>query len=322
MALQYWKNIAETASKADDVNSVAANKTAEVQPVRNKIIAFNDSYHGDTFGAMSVSDRSVFTAAFHEHLFEVIFIDTPSADNIETLRNTVRTHAPQCAAFIYEPLAQGAGGMKLYDAVWMDALLETIELAGILCIADEVMTGFGRTGCLFAGQYLQHKPDIICLSKGLTGGTMALGATACTAKIYAPFVSDDNTKTFFHGHSFTANPIACAAALASLDLSLQPGCANNIARIAAQQKIFTDRIAQYPAVKNARCLGTIAAFELVTPAKDEYLNTAGAALTAFAAARGVYLRPLGNTVYTMPPYCITDDELQKVYEVIEEYIAG
>src|SRR6478735_9242198 len=198
MSIQYWWNSGQTG--------------------RKKILAFRNSYHGDTFGAMSVSDRSIFTLAFHDLLFEVIFIDTPDADSIEELKNIIRQNSSEIAAFIYEPLVQGAGGMKMYDAGLMNELLVTIKKAGIICIADEVMTGFGRTGKLFASEYLDEKPDIICLSKGLTGGTMALGVTACNEKIYKAYVSDDEMKTFFHGHSFTANPLACAAALASLDL--------------------------------------------------------------------------------------------------------
>ncbi|HRI20785.1 MAG TPA: adenosylmethionine--8-amino-7-oxononanoate transaminase, partial [Panacibacter sp.] len=197
MAVQYWWN-----------NGV---------PARNKILAFKNSYHGDTFGAMSVSDRSVFTLAFHELLFEVIFIDTPTTENIGDIKEIVHEHANEIAAFIYEPLVQGAGGMKMYDAHLMNELLRAIKLNNIICIADEVMTGFGRTGKFFASEYMQQQPDIICMSKGLTGGTMALGATACNEKIYNAYLTDDKQKTFFHGHSFTANPIACSAALASMD---------------------------------------------------------------------------------------------------------
>ena len=174
---------------------------------RNKILAFNNSYHGDTFGSMSVSDRSVFTLAFHDLLFEVIFIDVPAEENIASIKKIIDEHADEIAAFIYEPLVQGAGGMKMYKQLLMDELLLYIKQKNIICIADEVMTGFGRTGKMFASEYMQTKPDIICLSKGLTGGTMALGVTACSEKIYNAFINDDAQKTFFHGHSFTANPL-------------------------------------------------------------------------------------------------------------------
>ncbi len=298
MAIQYWWNREEKQ--------------------RKKIVAFRNSYHGDTFGAMSVSDRSVFTMAFHDLLFEVIFIDTPTSENISELKKTVLQHTAETAAFIYEPLVQGAGGIKMYEAALLNELLNTIKSEGILCIADEVMTGFGRTGKLFASEYMQEKPDIICLSKGLTGGTMALGVTACTNRIYEAYVNDDQYKTFFHGHSFTANPLACTAALASLDLLQKDSCSEQIQWISAENKKFLEKLrAGKWNIKNLRTLGTILAFELAT-GKDEYLNTVSAVFTKKALHSGVYLRPLGNTVYLMPPYCVTKNELEKIYRCIEE----
>lgn len=313
MAIQYWWN------KEGDY-------AAGQLPKRNKILAFKNAYHGDTFGAMSVSDRSVFTLAFHNLLFEVIFIDTPNADNIAALQATVQQAAPEIAAFIYEPLVQGAGGMKMYEAVYMDALLHTIQEQDIICIADEVMTGFGRTGKFFASDYLQHTPDIVCLSKGLTGGTMALGATACTARIYDAYVTDDKLKTFFHGHSFTANPLACTAALASMDLLLQPQTLNAIEWIAAANKHFITQLEnafaqQTKPYRNLRTLGTILAFE-IAEGKDEYLNNVGTLINQLNLAQGVYMRPLGNTVYIMPPYCITPAELEKVYATINQLLTN
>jgi adenosylmethionine-8-amino-7-oxononanoate aminotransferase len=297
MAIQYWWNREEKR--------------------RKKILAFKDSYHGDTFGAMSVSDRSVFTMAFHDLLFEVIFINTPTEENIESVKSTIQQHAAETAAFIYEPLVQGAGGMKIYDASLMNELLTTIKLAGIICIADEVMTGFGRTATFFASDYMQEKPDIICLSKGLTGGTMALGVTACSDKIYDAYVNDDKYKTFFHGHSFTANPLACTAALASLDLLEKDACQQQIQWIANENKLFAKKMAAGNwNIKNLRTLGTIVAFEIIA-GKDEYLNTLSSLFTQEAMKLGVYVRPLGNTVYLMPPYCITKEELEKIYGCIE-----
>lgn len=303
MAIQYWWN------------KQAENK--QTPHTKKKLLAFNNSYHGDTFGAMSVSDRSVFTLAFHDLLFEVIFIDTPTPENIETLKQTVRNHAADTAAFIYEPLVQGAGGLKMYDAGLMTDLLTTVKEADIICIADEVMTGFGRTGKLFASEYIGIEPDIICLSKGLTGGTMALGVTACTEKIYQAYVNDDKLKTFFHGHSFTANPLGCTAALASLDLLQQKDTLAKIDWIQNENKKFAEKLEKdFPnTTKNIRCLGTILAFE-IPEGKDEYLNNIGSSITEKALEQGVYLRPLGNTVYIMPPYCITREELEKVYEVL------
>lgn len=299
MAIQYWWN------------------TGNGQKQRNKILAFSNAYHGDTFGAMSVSDRGVFTLAFHDRLFEVIFIDTPTADNIGDIKAVVHRHAHEIAAFIYEPLVQGAGGMKMVDAYLMNELLNTVKLSGIICIADEVMTGFGRTGKFFASAYMHKLPDIICLSKGLTGGTMALGATVCTDTIYQAYVTDDKLKTFFHGHSFTANPLACTAALASLDLLEQPATIDAIERISAKNQDFCSKLQQlqFTNVKNIRSLGTILAFEIAR-GEDAYLNSISTAITEHCMQRGVYMRPLGNTVYIMPPYCITPAELEQVYDTM------
>lgn len=301
MALQYWWN--------KDIK-------------RRKILAFRNSYHGDTFGAMSVSERSIFTLAFHELLFEVIFIDTPTEENTGDIKALIHKHANEIAAFIYEPLVQGAGGMKMYDAYLMNELLNTVKLNDILCIADEVMTGFGRTGKFFASGYMHRKPDIICLSKGLTGGTMAMGITACNQKIYDAYVTDDALKTFFHGHSFTANPIACAASLASLDLLTQQNTIGKIEWITGENKSFAKQLeAQIETlqIKNIRTLGTILAFE-IAKGDDVYLNNISQHFTQSCMAKGVYLRPLGNTVYVMPPYCITADELQKVFDTITEVL--
>lgn len=301
MSLQYWWNKGETQ--------------------RTKILAFNNSYHGDTFGAMSVSDRSVFTLAFHNKLFEVLFIDTPKEDNIDDLKKIITQHGDQISAFIYEPLVQGAGGMKMYDAGLMNDLLAAVQSHNIICIADEVMTGFGRTGKLFASEYIIAQPDIICLSKGLTGGTMPLGITACTQKIHEAFVTDDKLKTFFHGHSFTANPLACTTALASLDLLLKDECAHKIAWITKQNEQFCKELNNVEGIKNIRQLGTIPAFE-IDNGNDEYLNDISRKVTDFCLDEGVYLRPLGNTVYIMPPYCITEDELDKVYAVLFKFLKG
>jgi adenosylmethionine-8-amino-7-oxononanoate aminotransferase len=308
MALQYWWNISRVESPRPEVR-------------RNKILAFNHAYHGDTFGAMSVSDRSVFTLAFHDHLFEVVFIDTPTKENIPEIKSIIHEHQQKIAAFIYEPLVQGAGGMKMYDAHLMNEILEEVKQQGIICIADEVMTGFGRTGKLFASEHMHHQPDIICLSKGLTGGTMALGVTVCTEKIYNAFVNDDKLKTFFHGHSFTANPLACTAALASMDLLEHHSTIATINFISEKNKIFADKIASSHnhLIKNIRSLGTILAFEIIE-GKDEYLNGISSIITKKAMDQHVYIRPLGNTVYIMPPYCITEAELTAVYAVIEKIL--
>jgi len=298
MAIQFWQNLSDQ------------NKAP-----RRKILAFKNAYHGDTFGAMSVSERGIFTWAFQDYLFEVIFIDTPLAANIDQILTIIRQYGKEIACFIYEPLIQGAGGMNIYESSLLDMLLDEICAQHIICVADEVMTGFGRTGKPFAGEYLRNRADIICLSKGLTGGTMAMGITAATQKIFDAFLSDDRQKTFFHGHSFTANPIACSAALASLDLFQKQECADAILRIEEGHSLFANRIIGFGGAKQVRRLGTVIAFE-VRSGKDGYLNNIGSLLTNAALENGIFLRPLGNTIYIMPPYCITDAQLKKVYEFL------
>jgi adenosylmethionine-8-amino-7-oxononanoate aminotransferase len=318
MAIQYWGNQdGQDATPAgnDHAAETLAGNAPHRTGARTKILAFRHSYHGDTFGAMSISERSVFTAPFRDYLFEVVFIDTPTPENIQQLRADIRRLGREIACFIYEPLLQAAGGMRIYAAALLDELLEEAARHDILCIADEVLTGFGRTGKLFAGEYLRRKADIICLSKGLTGGTMALGVTAATEKIFRAFLSDDKRKTLFHGHSFTANPVACSASLASLDLLLEEDCLQRIGQLSRRHQVFLDTLRSFPIVKNARALGTILAFEINT-GRDEYINAIGPDITRAALEAGIYLRPLGNTVYLMPPYCMTEKEMDQVYDFL------
>ena len=298
MSIQYWKN--------------------KDQPGRNKILAFNHAYHGDTFGSMSVSARGLFTNSFKDFLFEAVFIETPQADNLEEIKSLIQSYKGQIAAFIYEPLLQAAGGMRMYQAKYLDELLAIIQSENILCIADEVLTGFGRTGPLFAGESIGHQADMICLSKGLTGGTMALGITACNQSIFNAFLSTDRTKTFYHGHSFTANPLACTAGLASLDLLEKTSCRDQIQWIRQQHEEFARNelfVIGMELLVNIRTMGTILAFEL-NIGKDEYINEVSTTVMAKALTQGIYLRPLGNTVYIMPPYCITPEQLRKIYQFI------
>jgi len=303
IGIQYWVNEGDTK--------------------RNKILAFHNSYHGDTFGAMSISERGIYTFAFRDKLFEVIFIDTPAADNFDQLKKEIAKYENEIACFIYEPLLQGAGGMLMYQPEHLNELLIFLKEKNIICIADEVLTGFYRTGKFFAGDYLSEKADIICLSKALTGGTMALGVTASTEKIYNSFVSDDKTKTLFHGHSFTANPLACTAALASLELTQKHKTIKNVARIISQHQKFTKKLQIFETkniIKNIRQCGTIIAFEICTSENDNYLNNVSEGFTPFCMEQGVYLRSMGNTIYIMPPYCITNKELKKVYQVVLAFL--
>ncbi|HCN82584.1 MAG TPA: adenosylmethionine--8-amino-7-oxononanoate transaminase [Sphingobacteriaceae bacterium] len=285
---------------------------------KTKVLAFRNSYHGDTFGAMAVSARSAFTGPFERLLFDVEYIDTPNKDNIEAICSQISDLGPQISSFIFEPLVQGSGGMLMYEAKYLDELLKVCRENKVLTIADEVMTGFGRTGELFAMDHLNERPDIVCLSKGLTGGTMALGVTSCTMDIYDAFLSDDKLKTLFHGHSFTANPLACAAALASMDLLLDAATFNNINRIAEQHAEFRKKIESHPKLKNVRQTGTIIAFEWETEAETSYFNSLRDNLYNFFLENGIILRPLGNIIYILPPYCISNEQLAYIYAKIEE----
>ena len=288
------------------------------QSKRNKIIAIDGAYHGDTFGAMSVGDRSPFNAPFAPYLFEVEFLPfpTPAQENqaLTTLEQILKTE--QVAAFIFEPLVQGASGMRMYSPEWLDKAIALVQKHGGICIADEVMTGFGRTGKLFASDYLSQKPDIICLSKGITGGFLPLGVTTCTQKIQDAYRQEDLMKTFFHGHSYTANPIVCAAANANLDLLLEEQCQQNISRIASQHAQFAQQYAELPKVKHMRYLGTILAIEYQTTGETSYVNEARNQLYYYFLDRNILLRPLGNVLYVLPPYSITDRELERIYTEI------
>jgi adenosylmethionine-8-amino-7-oxononanoate aminotransferase len=210
--------------------------------------------------------------------------------------------------------------MRIYSAKILDKLVEVAQQKNILCIADEVFTGFGRTGKLFASDHIQHKPDIIALSKGLTGGAMALGVTSCSQKIASAFETNDFLKTFFHGHSYTANPLACAAANASFKLLMDDTCAKNISRIALQHEHFMIRIQEHVAIHEVRALGTILAIELRDTQKTTYENELRKKIYPYFLERGILLRPLGNIIYILPPYIITNDELMIVYSAIEEFI--
>ena len=289
---------------------------------RKKIIAFENAYHGDTFGAMSVGHRNAFSAAFDELLFDVEFVPAPVAGKVdESLREfNARIKDKEVAAFIFEPLVQGAGGMQMYEAAILDSMLLECKANGILTIADEVFTGFYRTGTAFASHQLRYAPDLICLSKTLTGGTLPLGVTAVPDFIYQAFQSKDPMHTFFHGHSFTANPLSCTAALASLDLFERDETQERIKAIVKQHQQFHDTLKGHPALIDVRCLGTILAIELKTESESGYLNPAGSEITSFFLSRGIYLRPLGNVLYFTPPYCISTDELALVYAAIKELI--
>ena len=298
MAFQYWYNREEQK--------------------RKKVIAFEGAYHGDTFGAMSVGDRGPFSAPFSPYLFEVDFLPTPNGENDEFILEQFQDMlaGADVAAFIFEPLVLGSAGMKMYSPELLDKLIAMAQEKEVICIADEVFTGFGRTGKYFASDYLANKPDILCLSKGLTGGTMALGVTSCTEEIMSAYRSPDIMKTFFHGHSFTANPIACAASNASFHLLKREETQTNIQRIHEKHSAFAARLTNYELCENVRVLGTILALEIKTDTNSSYVNEVRHKLYPYFLKKGILLRPLGNTIYVLPPYVISDSQLDRVYQAI------
>jgi len=288
--------------------------------VRPRIVAIEDGYHGDTFGAMSVGHRSVFSAAYQSMLFRVDHLPFPAAGReqatIDALAALLAEGAEEIAAFIFEPLVLGAGGMRMYPPWVLRALADLCRDHGVLLIADEVMTGFGRTGTLFACEQAGFVPDLVCLSKGLTGGVVPMGATLATREIYRGFYGPERATMFFHSSSFTGNPIACAAALASLEIWDEEPVFERMAAIAAFHRRRLPAFADHPRVADVRQAGTIAAIELCVP-EGGYLASVGQRLYAYYLAEGVLLRPLGNVVYVLPPYCISETELERIYDVIE-----
>jgi adenosylmethionine-8-amino-7-oxononanoate aminotransferase len=294
MALGFWKN---------------QNKP------RSRIIALEHAYHGDTIGTMSAGARGVFNAAYEPLLFDVVRLPFPSPGREQEALAALAAAAPGAAALIVEPLILGSGGMLIYSADVLREMAAICRRHGTLFIADEVMTSFGRTGTLFACEQAGVVPDIMCLAKGLSGGSIPLAATLATAEIFQAHYSTDRSHTFFHSSSFTANPIACAAGRANLEIWRTEPVRDRIAALGAWQE---ERLAPFrddPRFAEVRRLGTITALDLKVP-DPGYLAGIGLELMAFFLARGVLLRPLGNTIYVMPPYCVTAEELDLVYAAI------
>ncbi len=285
---------------------------------RKKIISFQGGYHGDTFGAMSASGKTLFNKPFWPYLFEVETVIPPlpaqEAQSIEMFRKIVEKG--DVAVFIFEPLILGVGGMKMFSPKALDELLRLCQAHGVITIADEVMTGFGRTGPLFACDYLTRCPDIVCLSKGISGGFLPLSVTACNEKIFKRFLSSDLHKALLHGHSYTANPIACAAALASLDLLEDERCSKQRQTIEKMHNEFVSKYKNHPRLVRCESLGTILALEYKTDETSGYFSDCRDRLYPFFLGRKILLRPLGNVVYVLPPYCITPLELETIYETI------
>ena len=294
MSIQYWRNKGQK---------------------RPRILALEGGYHGETFGAMSVSGKSVFSAHFNDYLFKVEYLPFPKdeASTLKALKDAIAQNDVAC--FIFEPLVQGASGMRMYSKSILDKMLDCCRQSEILCIADEVMTGFGRTGTFFACNQLENKVDFMCLSKSLSGGTLPISLTTCTQEIYDSFLGHDLNNAFLHGHSFTANPLGCAASLASLELLESKECQNQISSIIEQHQQFAQEINAHSVLKEVRQCGTILALEIEAGEKG-YLSQLKNILYSHFLDDGLILRPLGNVVYVLPPYCITKEELKKVYSSI------
>jgi adenosylmethionine---8-amino-7-oxononanoate aminotransferase len=284
---------------------------------KTRVVCLKNSYHGDTFGAMSAAGRNVFNRPFWNHLFDVESIDPPVKGREENSLVQLQTILKEgnVACFIFEPLILGSGGMIIYPADGLNTLIQCCRYYQVLTIADEVMTGFGRTGTLFACEQLCKKPDLICLAKGLTGGFLPLGATACTEDIFNAFLGDHLHQAFLHGHSYTANPLACSSALASLDLLLEERCSLQRKIIETHHKEFCQKWQGHPKLRRCESLGTILVLEYRVESAS-YFQSIRDRLESFFLNKGILLRPLGNVLYVLPPYCIQVEELNHIYDQI------
>lgn len=304
MAYQHWKNLG-----VDH---------------KQRFLAFEGAYHGDTFGAMAAGSRSVFTQTFDDLFFEVDYLPYPKIEDGDEIASTefevlakleeklVENHA--YAAIILEPLVQGAGGMNMCRPEFLRALEQLAQKNDLIIIYDEVMTGFGRTGDWFASRVAGTNPDIVCMSKGITGGFMPLAVTSANDRIFESFYDDDANKTLYHGHSYTANPLGCAAAVASWQLTKQ---AESVFRnFPDRYEKFVEELSAFSLVSNIRNRGTILAWDLQVPGQWGYLNPVSTIIKERAHESGLLMRPLGNTMYLMPPYCITEEELSWAFERI------
>lgn len=287
---------------------------------RTTIIAFENAFHGDTFAAMAASGISFYTQAFEGMFIDVVRIPAPikgqEQESFDALKNQIKNN--NCAGFIFEPLVQGAAGMVMHEPEALAKLITICNENNVLTIADEVMTGFGKTGKTFAMDYVGVLPDMMCLSKALTGGTIPMAITTFTNEIFDAFYDEDINKALFHGHTFTANPTGCAAALASLELLNTPEMQANLVRVNKNHLAFQAKIKQHDKVKTTRVLGTIFALEIKTDGAASYYGSLRNKLYDFFIENGVILRPVGNIVYILPPYIITDSQLEKIYQVVEQ----
>ena len=314
LAVQYWQNL------GDDK--------------RETVVSLDHAYHGDTVGAMSVSEASSFTSPFSSMLFPVVRAQDPYCHHcpvglqrercdiecLGSLERQLQVLDGTVAGVLVEPMLQGVGGMITWPVEFLAGVRSLCDRHGTLMIADEVLTGFGRTGRMFACEHAQVTPDIICLSKAVTAGYLPLGVTAATEAIYGAFLSEDRQKAFFHGHSYTANPLACAVGVASLDLFRDEQVLDRIGRLEQQLRLGFDAFRELPQVADVRVIGGVGIFELESDLAnyqgDGYFDQIGPKLARAFLARDLLIRPLGNVVYFMPPYVISDDETAWALETI------
>lgn len=285
---------------------------------KNRIVAFHNAFHGDTFGAMSVSGLTVYNGPFEDFLLTVDRLEVPNDQNIHEVIKEFKKllGTGEVAAFIYEPLVQGAAAMHMYRPEHLEVLIQLSKEANVLTLADEVMTGFGKTGKNFASEHMKPQPDIICLSKALTAGVAPMALTCCSQEVYDAFYDDEIGKGFFHGHTYSANPLACTAAIAAIELLGTAEIQSSIDRIHKRHLDFERRIKAHKNVKQTRVTGVILALDLNIE-MDRY-GALRDQLYAFFMEQGVFLRPLGHTIYTLPPYVISDQELDLIYEAMEK----
>ena len=301
MVVQYWHNLDEP---------------------KRRILALDGAYHGDTFGAMAVGQRGYFNAPFEPFFFDVDFLDFPTAENeqeqLAFAEKLFQTN--EFAAVIVEPLIQGSSGMRTYSSSFLDSLVNLAKKHKVLVIFDEVMTAWGRTGKLFAMNHCTVTPDIVCLSKGLTGGVLPLGLTVATNEIYNAFLSEDKSKALLHGHSFTGNALSCAAACASLDIFEKDSTWKNIKRIEDANLAYQASIQNHNAVYETRVLGTILAIELETGEGNTYFSDIRDKAYNFFLENGLLIRPLGNVIFINPPYCISNEQLASIYKAFDSFL--
>ncbi|MCP4460636.1 MAG: adenosylmethionine--8-amino-7-oxononanoate transaminase [Cytophagales bacterium] len=298
LAIQYWHNRGEE---------------------RSKIIAIEGAYHGDTFGAMSVADRNLFSEPFDSRLFEVHFIPFPEGDGANTIEEFEKLCDENTAAFIFEPLVQGAAGMRIYNKSILNQLLKIADDYKVVTIVDEVMTGFYRTGKFFATDYLDYQPELVSMSKGLTGGFLPMGITSASERLVREFDNNELNKTFWHGHSYTANPLACAAANASFEILTSKACQSQIKMISDAHVDFVERMNSNDQLNQINSIGTILSMSLKTE-DSGYTSSIRDRMYDYFLDRNILLRPLGNVLYILPPYVISQNDLIRVYEEIAKFL--